>query len=624
MVDIEEIKRNVDRFASDYLKAGFNFREGQREAIISILDNVLNDGNSTHIIEAPTGSGKSLINIISAGVLDKYYGLRSFILASDLTLWDQYAEFIKKNPRLGFGMLKGKDNYKCQANNEPIDSAECKLAGVTMGQLMCENPDRLGFPCARFCTYLRDRKKALKANVTLLTYALYFRTVDSNNMDNQIQCFDARDVVFCDECHNIPNLIQLRYEFGLDRQDISWAAGIYKYAATLTNQLALFDDEGETIEEEYRILQSYFPTEQSIYDEYNKLYDELSDYRKSKDEDYSLIKAVDEFWTRFSPVKELIEESLKMKSKSHIKLTQDEKAILRLCRLLQSYVSGSTIKMLLSIYNKVGHEYIVKSLIDKQNNPDDKIIRLQCAKEDYMTYFGLLSVTPKQVMVSATVGDKDNFDDNIGLKYTQNPESKMEWIESTFNFDKSPIYFLNRYKMSFAEKEKSLEKLKPLIYKVCNNFAGQKGIIQTGTYAIAKDIIDNAPVEIKSRLLYYNGSKEKTEVILKHMMSKDTILIGPTLNEGIDLPGDLCRFIIITKMPYPTIKDRLVDAKMKIFPYWYNSTTSNSIIQGIGRGNRFADDYCTTYIFDACFLKLYTDTQKQYPEYIQRRIKIAN
>ena len=78
--------------------------------------------------------------------------------------------------------------------------------------------------------------------------------------------------------------------------------------------------------------------------------------------------------------------------------------------------------MLLSIYNKVGHEYIVKSLVDKQNNPDDKIIRLQCAKEDYMTYFGLLSVTHKQVMVSATVGDKDNFDDNIGLKYTQNPE----------------------------------------------------------------------------------------------------------------------------------------------------------------------------------------------------------
>jgi Rad3-related DNA helicase len=125
-------------------------------------------------------------------------------------------------------------------------------------------------------------------------------------------------------------------------------------------------------------------------------------------------------------------------------------------------------------------------------------------------------------------------------------------------------------------------------------------------------------------LLYYNGSKEKSDVIIQHQMSADTILIGPTLNEGIDLPGDLCRFIIITKMPYPSIKDRLVDAKMKIFPYWYNSTTSTQIIQGIGRGNRFEDDYCSTYILDACFLKLYTDTQNQYPTYIQRRIKVCN
>ena len=63
---------------------------------------------------------------------------------------------------------------------------------------------------------------------------------------------------------------------------------------------------------------------------------------------------------------------------------------------------------------------------------------------------------------------------------------------------------------------------------------------------------------------------------------------------------------------------------MKIFPYWYNSTTSTQIIQGIGRGNRFEDDYCSTYILDACFLKLYTDTQNQYPTYIQRRIKVCN
>lgn len=623
-MNVESIEKNVESFVSRFLKAGFEFREHQKEIIISILDNILNGDNPCHVVEAPTGSGKSLINIICAGVLDKYYGRRSFILASDVSLWDQYAEFIKKNPKLGFGMLKGKDNYKCSANNEPIDSAECKLSGISMGQLMCENPDKLGFPCARSCTYLRDRKKALRANVTLLTYALYLRTVDSNNMDNQIQCFDARDVVFCDECHNIPNVIQLRYQKGLNRKDIQWCAALYKYASNLLGgQLTMFDDEEDAslLQEDFNELVERFPNEQAIYDEYNTLFDSLIDFRKTKEEDYNLICEVNNFWDLFYPIKDDIESSLKLKSKMHIKLTNDERAILRVCRLHQTYVSGSSIKMLLDIYDKVGHEYIVKALTEVDNGTDYHVT-LQCAKEDYMTHMGILSVTPKQVMVSATIGDHDNFDDNIGLKYTDFAESKMEWVDSTFSFDKSPILFLNRYKMNFTEKENSLKAIKPLIYKLINErYPDQKGMIQTGTYAIAKDIIDNAPPEIKSRLLYYNGSKEKSEVIIRHQMSSNTILIGPTLSEGIDLPGDLCRFIIITKMPYPSIKDRLVDAKMKIFPYWYNATTSNQIIQGIGRGNRFAEDYCTTYILDACFLKLYTDTQNQYPKYIQERIK---
>lgn len=624
----ENISIYIDKWVNYVIGEDFVFRKNQKEIIIDIIENVLSEKNNTHVIEAPTGSGKSLINIISAGVLDKYYGRRSFILASDLSLWEQYADFIKKHTKTEFGMLKGKDNYKCQANGEPINSAECKLAGVSMNQLMNGDASaRIGFPCAKYCTYLRDRKKALKANVTLLTYALYLRTVDSNNMDSQIQCFDARDVVFCDECHNIPNIIQSRYSFSLQRQDINWCVGLYKYASKII-QPSLFSDVEELtkIQDELSILKEKYPDEETIYNKYYEIYDKLINYRNTKEIDFNLILDIILFWEDFTPIKVSIEESLKLKSKQHIKLTKDEKDILRLCRLHQNYVSNSTIKMLVGIIKTVGVEYLVKSLIEKLNSniENDKDVLLQCAKEDYMTYMGILSVTPIQVMTSATVGDKDNFDDNIGLKYTENVESKMNFMPSLFNFDKSPIYFLNRYKMSFTEKEKSLEKLKPIIYKICRNFENNRGMIQTGSYQLAKNIIDNAPEDIKSRLLYYNGSKEKIDILVQHQLYKDKILIGPTLTEGIDLPDDLCRFIIITKMPYPSIKDRLVCAKMEIFPYWYNSTTSNIIIQGIGRGVRNENDYCTTYILDACFMKLYTDTIKQYPKEIQDRLQIIS
>ena len=147
-------------------------------------------------------------------------------------------------------------------------------------------------------------------------------------------------------------------------------------------------------------------------------------------------------------------------------------------------------------------------------------------------------------------------------------------------------------------------------------------MIQTGSYAFAKQLYQEAPLDIKQRMLLYNGSKEKTTCIKIHEFSDNTILVGPTLNEGIDLPGDLCRFIIIMKVPYPSLANQLVKEKIKLFPLWYNSTTSNEIIQGIGRGVRFDGDWCVSYILDACWWKLYLETEEQYPNEFKKRLNI--
>ena len=72
-------------------------------------------------------------------------------------------------------------------------------------------------------------------------------------------------------------------------------------------------------------------------------------------------------------------------------------------------------------------------------------------------------------MTSATIGGYDAFCENIGLKYLQMGEDEeiiYKQIPSTFDFSKSPVYFLNRYKMSYAEKENSFRMLKPIIYKI--------------------------------------------------------------------------------------------------------------------------------------------------------------
>ena len=61
----EEIEKKVETFASENLGSDFKFRPHQKEVIIDIILNILNHEHKNYIVEAPTGSGKSLINIIS-------------------------------------------------------------------------------------------------------------------------------------------------------------------------------------------------------------------------------------------------------------------------------------------------------------------------------------------------------------------------------------------------------------------------------------------------------------------------------------------------------------------------------------------------------------------------------
>ena len=122
-LNIQELKNHINDWVTEYISPSFNFREHQFETITDICKNILEGVNHTQILEAPTGSGKSLLNIISAGVLAKYYDQNSYILVSDLYLWKQYEDFIKQYPRLreDFGILKGQTgNYTCAKNGEEI------------------------------------------------------------------------------------------------------------------------------------------------------------------------------------------------------------------------------------------------------------------------------------------------------------------------------------------------------------------------------------------------------------------------------------------------------------------------------------------------------------------------
>ena len=160
------------------------------------------------------------------------------------------------------------------------------------------------------------------------------------------------------------------------------------------------------------------------------------------------------------------------------------------------------------------------------------------------------------------------------------------------------------------------------VINIIDAFSGLHGVIQTANYEIMNYIYNNIDSKHKKRLFIYNDSKEKSEIIEQYKNTLNGILIGPSIYEGIDFPDEMCRFIIIMKMPYPSLGDEFTKAKMNIYKGWYESHTSNIIIQGIGRGVRNKTDWCRTFILDGNFIRLYNTTKSQYPKELQQRIQI--
>ena len=94
------LERGVTQIIDDALEQNifgesFLFREGQREVVEAICNHYLEAPEGTVILDAPTGSGKSLIAMWSAYVL-KELGKQGYLVTSDLMLQDQYEEDFKQ------------------------------------------------------------------------------------------------------------------------------------------------------------------------------------------------------------------------------------------------------------------------------------------------------------------------------------------------------------------------------------------------------------------------------------------------------------------------------------------------------------------------------------------------
>lgn len=575
---MQGLKAEFDQFVKGK-HPNLKFRPQQKEAIISIIEAYEKDSNGIFLLDAPTGSGKSVIAMLFSDFMASR-GRRGYILASDLSLHEQYVNDIKKMQLWNWGNIKGVDNYKCVVNNEKFSIGECKNKGTSY-----EEAESL--PCFKRCGYLTSRKKAIKSPVALLTYP--YALIQRNYVSDQQQKrgsgepFPQRDFVVCDEAHKLLDIVQSHFSPIVSHE-------IHKKVESILFELRGIGHPGpevDLVKLQKIIERIYFDEKpenlllllQAVTKILGSIVSETGCLREVASSEFGE-NSIPQDWLDVFALSDWIKDC-------HCKLED-------YCKIIE----------------QVGLHKMIK-------NPGESNIVFNCIDEYYLLQRHFYGKFGFKLLMTATMGSPKDFMRNHGIR-----SAGYFKMDSYFNWEKSPIFFYPGKKMSAKFLETNRQWAVDTICKILLNHPDDSGIIHSGSYELTNKIWYDLPKEFRKRILLYKGSGEKDDALKKMAKKKGLVLMGPSILEGLNLVNDKSRFQIFLKVPYPHLGDKYVAAKLQYSQEWYNWKTSVSILQGIGRSIRTPEDWAVTYFLDGCFADLMKSAGDQFPDEFKQRIKI--
>ena len=262
----------------------------------------------------------------------------------------------------------------------------------------------------------------------------------------------------------------------------------------------------------------------------------------------------------------------------------------------------------------------IVSEIKKENY---EVVKVELKPLDVSSYCKpVFEKCSKVLIMSATILNPKAFCRSVGLKYDK--EVKFIQVKSDFPIENRPIYplniaYLNFNNLQLPEVKSSITKT---VDKIMTEHKNDKGIIHTTSYAQLNFIKDNISQENSRRLIVTDPEIQRDEVIQEHIKSvRPTVLISPSLQTGLDLKDELSRFQIITKVPYPHLGDRWINAKRHLDEDWYYWQTGLKLAQAYGRSVRSKEDWAKTFILDSAFGYFLSKNRSILPDWFTQAIR---
>jgi len=658
----EEIKQTIQAAYRDWLSANqFSPRKAQREMIGFIARSVTMTDSRLGVVEAGTGTGKTVAYCISAIPIAQALGKKLIISTATVNLQEQVflkdLPDVQKNAGLEFifDLVKGRGRYLCikrlddylrsgsqeempfldtveqnqielyqemlrrfSANqwNGELDSWEGNLdegdwKSVTNDHRGCTN-NRCTF--FQQCPFFRARGALEKADVIVSNHDLLLSDLALGG--GAILSEPGSSIYVIDEAHHLAEKTRAHFTLSAGISGtIQWLETASNTVGTMTQQLSR---PPEFVELAASLAVESHPVKE-VFEEISLLVSELIFEVKEEDKSvhrFPLGNVPGEIAKKFAELLPHVVGLSSIIGKIHERLQQ---AVAGEVEWLKGGEAGNWLGLIGALS---GRSISLQALVTDYGSSD--LDRPICAR--WVTqagpYYELYSapIEPGEIVnkllwdgchaaicTSATLsvgGRFDRFLEQTGLQ----PTTNQLRLRSTFNFPEIATFNVPRLKSDPRDSNAHTEEIATILPDLISEDVS--ALILFSSWRQLNGVVKELPDSLAACLLV-QGDDAKQALIANHRESvyrgKQSFLVGlSSFAEGLDLPGDLCRHVVIAKIPF-AVPDDPVDQAMA---EWVEAQGRNAfyeisvpdaalkLVQACGRLIRHENDYGKITLLD--------------------------
>lgn len=557
------------------------YRDPQWQAICEI-DQAFQDGYKVVMVSAPTGAGKTLI----AESARRLLGTRGIYTCTTKVLQDQILRDFEDYAHV----VKGRSNYTPldEINGlgfrspEQITTADCDLGkaslpacakcpGYTAGQSWGGGGGVEARHCSHChpwseCPYQVALRDAARSRLAVLNTALFL--AETNYKSNSL--FRGWPIVLMDEADKLEEELMRFIEVNI--------------SARMRKYLGITLPKHKTVDEEWAVWLSEIVIPAlnkkivSLINQRELTLDGLGDVKKKR-----MLKQLEQLQSALGSVStyEIDEET------------------------------GEEIPSIAQGWVYTGSE-------GKDADPEKVTITFKPVMvRDYAQNY-LWSKGAKFVLLSATLISGEQMAYDLGL---EDDEWTVVEVESSFPIERRPIIPIGTVDVTAKNTDEAYPVLVRQTADILDQHPDERILVHTVSYKLTKELYYNLRKEprFRDRLYTYFNAGEREDALERYLADPRGVLFAPSFDRGVDLHGDDCSVIVVTKMPFLYLGDAQVKTRAYATGYrgktWYAMQTIRTLCQMTGRGMRSKDDQCVTYILDNKFVGLYKGNKKLFPNW---------